>query len=228
MSRFIPVLILAPIAATLIWAGLYALFGKPRSQKGKKRRQEVINGFRLAGGILLGLGLMVCVVGGAGTSLGTMQGTRFSRLGKLGSGALALASFALIAAMVQRWAKYFAGWIVYSVVNALIMASTGHLLNNPAIPVSRTAALIMAGLFTLQVWTTKHFTKDYKLHSIEKVALLLWVLGFTWAVLSPRFAVLSMSIASAALGAAWWHRRRKRYGFRHARSDDSSSRSLPV
>jgi hypothetical protein len=46
--------VLASIAAALVFAALYAIFAKPLTPGGKKRQQEVINGFQIAGGILLG------------------------------------------------------------------------------------------------------------------------------------------------------------------------------
>jgi hypothetical protein len=215
MSPAVGILILALIGAALVCAALYGLLGKPSSHEGKKRKQEVVNGFRLAGGILLGMVLMGCLVIGAGEAFGTVQGTRLSAIGKLGAFAVALVSLGLIITMVKWWAKYFAGWMAGGVVNAGIMASSGHLVNNPAIPLSRTYALVMVGLFSIQVLTTKRFTKSYKLYLGEKTALILWVLAFTWAANMPRFAIRSMSIASAALTAACWYHRRKRQRHPH-------------
>lgn len=221
MTPAFPVLILALIGTALVCAALYALFGKPSSREGKRRKQEVVNGFGLAGGILLGVVVIGCLVFGAGEAFGTVHWTRPSALGRPTGFAVALVSLALIITMVQRWAKYFAGWMAYSVVSALIMASTGHLLNNPAIPVSRTCVLAMAGLISIQVLTTKRFTKDYRLHLDEKAALILWVLAFTWCANAPRFIIPSMSVASAALAAAWWLNRRKRQ--RHAHTSETHS-----
>jgi hypothetical protein len=64
---------------------------------------------------------------------------------------VATASFCLIAFFIQRWAKYFAAWMAWSVVNALMMASSGHLINNPSVTVPRSVALIMAGLMVITV-----------------------------------------------------------------------------
>ena len=46
--------VLASIAAALVFAALYAIFAKPLTPGGKNRQQEVINGFQIASGILLG------------------------------------------------------------------------------------------------------------------------------------------------------------------------------
>jgi hypothetical protein len=222
MSAAFAVLILALIGGALVCAALYAILGRPSSHEGKKRKQEVVNGFRLAGGILLGTALMGLLVAGAGAAFGTMQGTRLSALGKLGASAVALLSLSLIIVTVQRWAKYFAGWMVFGVANALIMASTGHLLNNPAIPVSRTAALAMAGLILIQVLTTMRFTKSYELHLSEKAALIVWMLAFTWVANAPRFMIPGMSIAAAVFAATWWyHRGKRRHNLRNAETHSS-------
>jgi hypothetical protein len=58
----IALMMLGAVALALIGAALYALFGQPTSHAGKKRRQQVASGFRLAGDILLGIFLMTCVV----------------------------------------------------------------------------------------------------------------------------------------------------------------------
>lgn len=50
------------VAAALLCGGLYALFGKPSTHNGEKRKQRVVNGFRLGGGILLGIILMGMLV----------------------------------------------------------------------------------------------------------------------------------------------------------------------
>lgn len=217
MSDFTGFLILASIGVALVCAAFYALFGRPSSDKGKKHKQEVISGFRLAGGILLGMALMGLLVFGAATAFGSTEGTDITPVRRLGAPAAALLSLFLITITVQRWAKYFAGWIVWGVLNALITASTGHLLSNPSIPSSRRGALALAGLFSIQVLATIRFRKEYKLHLSEKAALIIWILAFTWAAVGTGFEILAMSIASAALAAAWWYQRGERHrGWRRA------------
>jgi hypothetical protein len=209
------VIILLSIGAALICAAFYGLFARPSGHKGQKRQQEVVNGFRLAGGILLGTALLGCLVVGAGEAFGTMHGTRFSGLGKPGAFVVALVSLALITAIVQRWAKYFAGFIVWGVFNSLIMASSGHLLNNPAIPVTRPLALTMGALCLVTVLASVRFTKSYKLSVVDKLALITWILAFTWAANSERFVILAMSIGSSALVLAWCLHRFKIYRRSH-------------
>jgi hypothetical protein len=50
------------VAAALVGAGLYAVFGKPTSHAAKQLKQHVIHGFQLGGGIVLGIILMGSLV----------------------------------------------------------------------------------------------------------------------------------------------------------------------
>lgn len=198
--------ILLALIVALVFAAFYALFGHPSSSKGRKRKQEVRNGFRLAAGILLGFVLMGTLVGCAGIAFGSVNSTRMSRPV---AGVIAVSALILIGLMVQWWAKYFAGWIIWGVVNSLIMASSGHLLNNPAIPVSRPLALTMAGLCAVTVFACLRFTKSYKLHTADKLALMTWILAFTWAANAQRFGIAALSVGSLVLMLAWWLDRNK-------------------
>jgi hypothetical protein len=105
--------------------------------------------------------------------------------------------------MVQRWAKHFAGWIAWGILNSLIMASSGHLLNNPAIPIKRSLALTMAGLCFVTVLVTRQFTRTYKLHLAEKFALIAWIVGFALAVNVEQFSVPALAMGTFALVIVW-------------------------
>jgi len=204
-SATLAILVLALIGAALIYAALYALFGRPSTGQGKKRKEEVISGFQLAGGILLGFVLMGSLVAFTGIALGTTS-TRL-QISRLLAGVIAVSGLIVIGLTVQRWAKYFAGWIAWGILNSLMMASSGHLLNNPAIPVKRLLALIMAGLCFVTVLVTRRFTKSYKLHLAEKLALLVWISGFAVAASVERFSVPALVTGTVALVIAWWLRR---------------------
>src|ERR1044071_4771301 len=131
-TAIVVISILLAVAGLLAIAALYAVYGKPSSTAAKKRQRQISSGFQLAGGILLGFVLVGTFVAAVG--VGFFGNTaRFSS--KPLAFILAAVSLALISLMAQRWAKYFAGWIGYGALNGLLMASTGHLVNNPAIPV---------------------------------------------------------------------------------------------
>jgi hypothetical protein len=107
LGAIIAVAALVLVATALVGAGLYALFGKPFSHDGKQRKQHVINGFQLGGGILLGIILMGSLVGCSQIAFGIIEAERLSRITAL---FIALASLVLVFSMIRYWAKHFAGW----------------------------------------------------------------------------------------------------------------------
>ncbi len=133
-SAALAIAFLVTVAAALLCTAVFALFGNPSSHAWKKRRQNVVNGFRLAGGVLLGIALVGSLVACSGIAFGTIQSARLS---KVTAFFIALGSLALTLSMIQRWAKYFVGWVGYSVLNGLLMVSSGHLVNNSSILVPR-------------------------------------------------------------------------------------------
>jgi hypothetical protein len=196
----IALMILGAVALALIGAALYAFFGHPTSHAGKKRKQQVASGFRLAGGILLGIFLVACVVNGADL---TMSG-RSSRISRSMAALIAVTAFGIIAVMVQRWAKYFAGWVIWGVYNSIVVAMSGHAMNNPSISVSRPYALAAGVVYLFSVLPTIRFAKKYRLNVADKIALMVWILAFTGAELFPKVSLEVLSIGSAALVIAWW------------------------
>jgi len=205
--------VLLALILALVYAAFYALFGHPSSREGRKRKQETRNGFRLAGGILLGFVLMGSLVACAGIAFG---GAGSGRVSRPLAGLIAVAALLLIGLMMRWWAKYFAGWIAWGIVNSLVMASSGHLLNNPGIPVSRPVALTMAGLCAIAVFACRRFTASYKLNAGDKLALVAWVLAFTWAANAQRSGIVAMSVGSLALMLAWWSDRKKTHRHSHS------------
>jgi hypothetical protein len=200
------ILVLSAVGAALVYAALYAIFANPSTSGGTKRQQEVISGFQIAGGILLGWVLVGSLVGFAGIALGTYASDDVPRPV---AALIAASAFVLIALMIQRWARYFAGWIGYGVLNGLLMASTGHILNNPAILVKRSYALEMTGLIIVSVLACLRFTEGYELHVIEKLALLTWLLAFTTSANAEQFGIPALTIGTLALVFAWWLHRFK-------------------
>jgi hypothetical protein len=200
----IAVFVLVVAAAALVCAGLYTLFGKPSSREGQERKQHVVNGFRLGGGILIGFVLVVTFVAAIGVGF-------FGNPARFSSKPLAFVlgaiSLTLISVMVQRWAKYLGGWIGYGALNGLLMASTGHLVSNPAIPVRRSLALMMTGVAILGALVCLRFTEDYKLNVVDKIALVGWVVFFAIAVNVEKYGLLAMILGCLGLVFAWLYHR---------------------
>lgn len=192
-------MILGAVPLALIGAALYAFFGRPTSHAGKKRKQQVVSGFRLAGGTLLGIFLMACVIYGADFAL--FGGS--PRISRPVAAVIALTAFAIIAAMVQRWAKYFAGWVIWGVYNSIIVATSGHAMNNPSVSVPRPYALAAGAVYLFSVLPTVRFAKKYTLNVADKIALTAWILAFTGAALFPKVSLEILSAGSAALVVAW-------------------------
>ena len=179
VGAIIAVAALVLVATALVGAGLYALFGKPTSHGGKQRKQHVIHGFQLGGGIVLGIILMGSLVACSKIALGIVESGRLSRTAAL---FIALASLLLIFSMIRYWAKHFAGWVGYSVLNGLRMASTGHLVNNPSILVPRWWSISATILMFTSALVSVRFVKNYTLNAADKAALITWLLAFTFAV----------------------------------------------
>ena len=192
-------MILGAVALALIGAALYALFGQPTSHAGKKRKRQVASGFRLARDILLGIFLMTCVVYGAGL---TVFGGSL-RISRPVAALIAVTALAIIAVMVQRWAKYFAGWVIWGVYNSIVVVASGHAMNNPSIPVSRPYALAAGAVYLFGVLPTIRFAKKCTLNVADKIALMVWILAFTGAALFPKVSLEILSAGSAALVVAW-------------------------
>jgi MFS family permease len=213
------VTVLVLLGAALLCAALYAVFGKPSGQKGKERKRELINGFGLAGGIVLGFLLMTALVGSSGIAFGIVQSTTLSRGGAF---FIALVAIALILSMIQRWANHFAGWIGFSVLNGLLMMSSGHSLNNPSILVPRWWSISMTALALLSAYVCLRFHKPYTLNPLDKAALITWILAFTFAVNVPGpayrqlvWTLVAMCVGCLALVLAWWCQRTPRHHHAH-------------
>lgn len=216
----IATLILAAVALAVLFAAAYAMFGRPHSPESKKRQRQVVSGFAIAGGILLGALLVACLIIGIGIAFFGIESSRVTS--KAMALVLAAASFALIAFFVQSWAKYFAGWMAWSVLNALIMASSGHMLNNPSVPVARSVALTMAALMLITTVASARFRKGYKLNAVDKTALLLWVLSFAIGANTEHYMLAAITVGCAGLVfASAYHRKAHRRSRRNQTAEAS-------
>lgn len=220
------ILFLVLVSVALVCVGFYALFGRPSSSHGKKRRQEVINGFQLAAGLLLGCALMGTLVFAVGYALGDIPTPHVGS--RILAGVTAVSTLAVIALMVQRWAKHFAGWIAWGIYNSLFMASSGHLLNNPTVPVRRSFAYTMAALCFLTVVFSRRFTKNYTLNMGEKIALLLWIAGFGIGANAERVSIPALAVGTGALGIMWWLCRSRARHRRHHHPDHEAMTKPPA
>lgn len=210
------VFVLALVATALLCAGLYALFGKPSTHDGKQRKQHIVNGFQLGGGIVLGIILMGSLAVCSQIAFGIVESTRLSRMAAF---LIAITSLVLIFSMMRHWAKHFAGWVGYGVLNGLRMASTGHLVNNPSILVPRWWSISATLLFFTGALVSVRFAKNYALNEMDKAALMTWLLALIFAVdvesthafYHEQFGLGAMFVGTLALVAAWYYHRTTRH-----------------
>jgi hypothetical protein len=203
---------LSLIAAALLAAGLYALFGKPSTRKNKKRKQQIVNGFASGGGILLGIILMASLLACSQIAFGIVQSTRLSRGAAL---FIVLGSLTLIFSLIGYWAKHVAGLIGYSVWNGILMVISGHLVNNPNILVPRWWSISATVLAFVSALVCVRFTEGLRLNRTDKAALMWWLLAFTFAVdvdstrisYHRQLGLIAMCTGCLALIAAWWYDR---------------------
>ncbi len=219
---------LLAVAGGLLLAAIYAVYGKPNTAEGKARKRHVVNGFRMGGGILLGfvlVGTFVTAVGVGffGAKLEPAPLSFSSRPLALG---LAAVSLAFITLLVQRWARYLGGWIGYGALNGLLMASSGHLLNNPAIPIRRSWALMMTIIAIVSALVCLRFTEDYRLSLVDKIAVVGWVVCFAVAANVEKYGLPAVALAGLGLVLAWLHHRLLSRPTPHARAHRPTSKSV--
>jgi hypothetical protein len=178
-GTIIPEVALALLATGLVGAGLYGLFGKPASHEGKQRKRHVIHGFQLGGGVVLGMILMGALVGCSQIALGIVEPGRISRIVAF---FIAFASLRLIFSMIRNWAKHFAGWVGYSVLNGIHMITTGHVVNEHSILVPRWWSISATALMFTSAFVSRRFVKNYTLTAMDKAALMAWLLAFVFAI----------------------------------------------
>jgi integrase len=117
--------------------------------------------------------------------------------------------------MIRHWAKHFAGWVGYSVLNGLLMVSTGHLVNNPSVLVPRWWSISATVLMFTSALVSIRFVKNYTLNAVDKAALMTWLLAFTFAVVVESthafyhepLGLGAMFVGTLALVAALLYRR---------------------
>lgn len=180
---------------------------------GKKHKNPVVDALLMPGGILLGTLLVGVLITATGEVLGTTHGSRLSPLTPTGNLVLSLASFALIAALIPRWAKYFVVWLGLSCVRGIVMALSGHLYNSLSIPVSRFYALVFTAATAIAALVSARFVVQRSLSSTDKAALMMWLIGFDLAInfeqQNRMYALIAYLGCCIPLVLAWLYHRSK-------------------
>jgi hypothetical protein len=191
------VIFLTVLGAALLVAALYALYGRPSSHIRRKRKQEIRNGFRLFGNLLLGFITMLLVF--IGTIGVTGGGT--GRLGKVSAFLAYAAGIAVLYVTAERWKTWIAGFFgIPGLWNSWIMLSSRHTLSWPYKPVSIVNGLLMVGFcvaLIMLAFPTSNWRKPFDL--VNHICLVTGVLAF-WFVIDERFHYFPLVISLAFFG----------------------------
>jgi hypothetical protein len=215
-------------AGGLLFAALYAGFGKPATAEGRKRKQHIVNGFRAGVGILLGFALVGTFVAAVGVGIfgAKLESAPLSFSSKPLALGLAAISLALITLLAQRWAKFLAGFIGYGVLNGLLMASSGRLLTNTAIPISRLLALTITGIAIVSAFLCRRFTEDYELGLVDRIAVVGWVVCLAVGLNVGKYGLGAKAVGGIGLLFAWWYHRLIRRSLSHNRGRLRTSNTI--
>lgn len=138
------------------------------------KAEEVVSGFRRAGGCLLGvawLGLVFAgIVEAFGTEANFLEGHHPSRV--LGYFLLATAAIIFVTT-ADRWKRAFPGIMIAATLGALLELEQGHAVNNPSVLVPRSTGFVQ--LVVIAGVTGLSFTfKKRPLHILDRIALLVF------------------------------------------------------
>ena len=129
---------------------------------------QVKNGLRLAGLTLLFLGIAALFIAGVNYSFFSAGHSR-----ALGLVFLIISASAMVVTM-NRWVKVLAGLLALAVLNGVLSIATGHLLANPAQPISRLDALYMTVFFAVAAALASTL-RGRKLNLVDRIAILVFV-----------------------------------------------------
>lgn len=168
-----------------------------RKHSGRGFWTDVQNGFRRAGWILLFFFWGILALTGLACALA--ESTRFPPL----AGWLMLVLAMVIAIVtMDRWAKVLPGLFGYGVLNGLIMATTGHLVNDSSIRVARGTAVAMT-LLGLASAILANTIASRKLTIFDRVALAGVVSSLLAGIAIPSLTIVSFCLMTFFLAAAW-------------------------
>jgi hypothetical protein len=106
-------------------------------KKSASYKQQVLQGFKTAGNLLLGFFTIVLLLGG----LLPLSGRDPGRFGVSGDLLALLIAVSTLYATAHLWGRWIGGFFgLRGVINSIIMLSSGHLLNSPDKPVTRMEA----------------------------------------------------------------------------------------
>ena len=151
--------------------------------RGPSVKDQVVNGLRLTGLVVL-----ACVAG-----ILFVWGTlvvSHEAAGSVVMGWVALAiGFLVLVLNLNGWARMLPGFLFLAALNALVMAASGHMLNNPSAQVSRSMALGSAIALAVAAVISAQF-HGKRLSSLDRVVLVAYV-GFILLGLVSQWVLVS-------------------------------------
>lgn len=172
----------------------------------KSRKEQLISGFRIAALGISGFVVFGLLLWSAGVVFGRLEGPKGPAWMAL------LVAVGVTAYTVDRWRKALPGLLLLGAFNALVMASSGHMINNPKIAVPREVSISAALLLVTSSILSAHFY-DKPLRLVDRAALLSFV-GFTLFGMLSDFVVTSLLLGALVLFVGYannkiWHGRIK-------------------
>ena len=166
-------------------------------------KKEVASGLRICGLMIAGFLVFAQLLWGAGVAFSKLPGPKGPAWVAL------LVAVGIVVQTVERWKRVLPGLLILAAFNALVMALSGHLINNPRVVISREVSVGAALLFVAASVLSARFY-DRRLGLVDRIAILSYVAFFTWGWLSNLF-LTPLMLGTAVLGAAWlnYHFRRR-------------------
>jgi hypothetical protein len=123
------------------------------------------NGLRLAALILVGFVIAAMFFAGAGFLFFPSVHSRWF-------GAISLIiSMPIMVLTINRWIKVMAGFLGLAVLNGLLSISSGHVLANPSMPISRLDALYLTLFYTVAAILTSTM-KDRRQSLMDRISVM--------------------------------------------------------
>lgn len=166
-------------------------------------KQQVLSGIRRAGGWLIGAAWLGLVFRGLTESFASEQafaeGHHPSR--SLGYVLLGIAALTMVVT-AERWKRVFPGIMLAAILNSLLELTRGHAVNNPAVPVGHSTAIIHL-VVTTGVTVLALTFKNRRLTVLDRFALLAFVVSFFWGAVEQRFASVKLIVGACCILIAW-------------------------
>jgi hypothetical protein len=166
--------------------------------------KQMKNGLRTAGAWLLGLGWLGLVFAGMAVAFSTSKYPPVVGWVFLGIAAVILFITA------ERWVKALPGILGLATFNALVSVFSGHAINLPSVPISRSEAVLATLLLAASTAVSPTFASR-KLSIFDRLAFLIYASCIFWGAVDHRVNLpVQMGVGTFCLFFAWGYNRLRR------------------